>query len=420
MSLQRRRQHLAWIGGAWCGANAAASAAETPAPGVPLRVLWLVTGGEHRSAVMRVLRGFQAGHPQWELQPVELDQADYKARVPQMLQARPAPADVMFWFAGERLREFVRQGQLAPLGPMARVDGWAQHFQPALLAEASDQGELYGLPLSTYLWGYFYRRSAFAQWGVAPPRTWVDFLTLCRRLQAMGVAPLVLGAKDGWAVAGWFDQFNLRLHGRDFHAALMRGAVPYTDPKVRATFLAWRQLLDLGAFHPRSAGLDWRQAVPYLSRNLGAMMLMGGFAAGQFPRAVRDDLGWFPFPALDPKQPPLEEAPLDLLVVPKHARNPAGARALLRHLAQAQVQGAFNEETGMLSPHLHAPPPAVGWMQTSASALQQARGLTQFFDRDSPSAFSGPAMVQLQRFLAQPERLEAVLLALEQLRLRHY
>lgn len=411
----RRRDHLAWVGGAWT-ANAWA---QTPNP-QSLRVLWLVTGGEHRDAVMRVLNGFQAAHPAWAVQPIEMDQADYKARVPQMLQARPAPADVMFWFAGERLREFVRQGQLEPLGGMARADGWARGFQPAVLAEASDQGELYGLPLSTYLWGFFYRRSAFAQWGVTPPRTWADFLAVCRRLHALGVAPLMLGAKDGWAVAGWFDQFNLRLHGREFHGALMRGAVPYTDPKVRATFLAWRQVLDLGAFHPRCAELDWRQAVPYVSRKLGAMMLMGGFAAGQFPRAIRDDLGWFPFPPLDPKHAALEEAPLDVLVLPKHASNKAGARALLRHVAQAEVQGAFNESTGMLAPHLQAPAPASPWMRDSAQSLQQARGITQFFDRDAPSAFSGPAMGWLQRFVAQPQSLDLVLAQLEALRLQHY
>lgn len=411
----RRREHLlAWAGGACAGL------ARAQPPTTPLRVLWLVTGGEHRDAVMRVLNGFQAAHPAWAVQPLEMDQADYKARVPHMLQARPAPADVMFWFAGERLREFVRQGQLEPLGALARADGWARGFQPAVLAEASDQGELYGLPLSTYLWGFFYRRSAFAQWGVSPPRSWPDFLTLCRRLHAMGVAPLMLGAKDSWAVAGWFDQFNLRLHGREFHGALMRGAVPYTDPKVRASFLAWRQLLEMGAFHPRCAELDWRQAVPYLSRNLGAMMLMGGFAAGQFPRAIRSDLGWFPFPGLDPKQPALEEAPLDVLVVPKHANNKVGARALLRHVAQAEVQGTFNESTGMLSPHLQAPPPAVDWMRDSAQALQQARGITQFFDRDAPSAFSAPAMVWLQRFVAQPQSLDVVLSQLETLRLQHY
>ncbi len=411
----RRRDHLAWVGGAWT-ANAWA---QTPSPQA-LRVLWLVTGGEHRDAVMRVLNGFQAAHPTWAVQPIEMDQADYKARVPQMLQARPAPADVMFWFAGERLREFVRQGQLEPLGGMARADGWARGFQPAVLAEASDQGELYGLPLSTYLWGFFYRRSAFAQWGVTPPRTWADFLAVCRRLHALGVAPLMLGAKDGWAVAGWFDQFNLRLHGREFHGALMRGAVPYTDPKVRATFLAWRQVLDLGAFHPRCAELDWRQAVPYVSRKLGAMMLMGGFAAGQFPRAIRNDLGWFPFPPLDPKHAALEEAPLDVLVLPKHASNKAGARALLRHVAQAEVQGAFNESTGMLAPHLQAPAPASPWMRDSAQSLQQARGITQFFDRDAPSAFSGPAMGWLQRFVAQPQSLDLVLAQLEALRLQHY
>ncbi len=416
MNLWRRRQHLAWLGGAWGGALAA----EAQSLATPLRVLWLVTGGEHRDAVSRVLRGFETAYPQWTLQPVELDQADYKARVPQMLTARPAPADVMFWFAGERLRELVRLEHLAPLSAMAKADGWAQQFQSALMAEASAQGELYGLPLSTYLWGFFYRRSAFADWGLSPPRTWPEFLALCRRLQTRGVAPLMLGARDDWAVAGWFDQFNLRLNGHEFHAALMRGEVPYTSPKVQAAFVAWRELLGMNAFHPQSTALGWRQVIPYISRRLGGMMLMGGFAAGQFPQAIRADLGWFPFPTLDPKLPPLEEAPLDLLVIPKHCANPVGARAFLRHMAKASVQAAFNEPAGMLSPHLNAPLPAPEWMRASTQALQQARGLTQFFDRDTPSAFSAPAMRELQRFVEAPQFMSDVLRQLETLRQRHY
>ncbi len=416
MSLWRRRQHLAWLGSAWSGAFAT----EARALSTPLRVLWLVTGGKHRDAVARVLQGFEAAYPQWRFEPMELDQADYKARVPQMLEARPAPADVMFWFAGERLRELVRMGQLTPLTAVAQADGWAQQFQPALIAEASVQGDLYGLPLSTYLWGFFYRRSAFADWGLSPPRTWPEFLALCRRLQALGIAPLMLGARDDWAVAGWFDQFNLRLNGHSFHAALMRGEVPYTAPQVQAAFVAWRELLTMGAFHRKSQELNWRQAIPYISRRLGGMMLMGGFAAGQFPKAIRDDLAWFPFPPLDPKLPPLEEAPLDLLVIPTHCANPVGARAFLRHMAQPQIQAAFNESAGMLSPHQKVPPPAADWMRASTHALQRARGLTQFFDRDSPSAFSAPAMRAMQGFVEAPQRLPEVLQQLEALRLQHY
>jgi multiple sugar transport system substrate-binding protein len=89
-------------------------------------------------------------------------------------------------------------------------------------------------------------------------------------------------------------------------------------------------------------------------------------------------------------------------------------------MAKASVQAAFNEPAGMLSPHLNAPLPAPVWMRASTQALQRARGLTQFFDRDTPSAFSAPAMRELQRFVEAPQLMSDVLRQLETLRQRHY
>ena len=59
-------------------------------------------------------------------------------------------------------------------------------------------------------------------------------------------------------------------------------------------------------------------------------------------------------------------------------------------------------------------------MQAGARQLAQARGVTQFFDRDSPGAFAQPAMAQLLRFLERPAELPAVLLQLDELRRKHY
>jgi multiple sugar transport system substrate-binding protein len=418
--LRRRR----WVAAASASALPLGWALAQPVAPAPatlqLRVHWMVTGGVHRDAVLRLLTDFSRTHPHIKLSSRELDQAPYKDSMLATLRAQPAGADVLAWFAGERLRELARQGLLEPLDAMAETGGWTGAFKPALRAEASWEGQLYGLPMATYVWGFFYRRSLFSSWGLTPPRTWPELLDLCAALRQRQVAPFVVGAKDDWALAGWFDQLNLRLHGRSFHLAVLRGQVPFTDARVRATFEQWRDLIQQGAFIDKSPELSWRAAVPYVSRGLAGMMLTGGFAASQFPAGIRQDLGWFPFPAARPAHTSLQVAPLDVLVVPRRAANKAAAAAFLAYAADAQVQQRFNAALGTLPPHARAPAPndRETWLQSSAQALESASGLTQFFDRDATSAFSGEAMALLQRFFRQPADLGAVLRDLEALRQR--
>lgn len=412
-----RRRLLAATGLGVAGVAASSpDAGPGAAPKLQLKVHWMVTGGVHRDAVLRLLGDFAQAHPQVTVLSRELDQTPYKEALLGSLQAQPAAADVMTCFGGERLRELARQGLFAPLDSIALEAGWQHNFSPALSTEARLQDTLYGLPLATYVWGFFYRRSAFAKWGLQPPRTWPDLLALCAALRQRQVAPFVVGAQDGWALAGWFDQLNLRLHGRDFHLALLRGQLPFTDARVGATFTAWRELIAQGAFLDRSPELNWRAAVPYVSRGLAGLMLSGGFAASQFPVAVRQDLGWCPFPAPNPVHARLQEAPLDVLVIPANAANKGAAALLLKFAAQAAVQQQFNASLGTLAAHRQAKVGSEPWLQSSAQALVQATGLTQFFDRDASAAFSVPAMGLLQRFFRDPTQQAAVQQALEALR----
>jgi len=146
------------------------------------------------------------------------------------------------------------------------------------------------------------------------------------------------------------------------------------------------------------------------------MVLMGNFVALRFPAAVREDLGFFPFPVLDPKVPAIEEAPLDVLLMPRRGRRKAEARDFLRFMARAEVQADLNETMGLIPPHRFAALGRDPLVQAGARLLATAQGSTQYFDRDSPARFSVPALVLLQRFVQAPQEAEAVQQGLEALR----
>ncbi|MFN7694630.1 MAG: ABC transporter substrate-binding protein [Burkholderiales bacterium] len=409
----RRRDTLAFLG----AAGTAAGAGATVKPEA-LRVRWMFSSGAQRDAMVRLTADYAKQRP---VTSIEMEQAAYKSVMESALREAESESDVMLWFAGERLGEFVRQGLIEPLGPLARSQGWSQRFGPAMMSAVQVDGEPYAVPLSTYAWGFFYRRSVFARMGLSPPQQWDEFLAACALMRREGLTPIALGGKDLWPLAAWFSQISLRLHGRAFHAELMAGRVSYSaDARVRRIFEHWQLLHQQQAFGANFARLDWRAALPYVSRGLAGMVLAGGFAGLQFPAAVREDIGYFRFPTIDPRVLPAEEAPLDVMLVPRNAANKPAAFNFLRYLAEPQVQSHFNAAIGLLPPHQQAAIGSAPWVQAGARQLAQARGVTQFFDRDSPGAFAQPAMAQLLRFLERPAELPAVLLQLDELRRKHY
>ncbi|MFY8018127.1 MAG: ABC transporter substrate-binding protein, partial [Inhella sp.] len=186
---------------------------------------------------------------------IEMEQAAYKSVMESALREAESESDVMLWFAGERLGEFVRQGLIEPLGPLARSQGWSQRFGPAMMSAVQVDGEPYAVPLSTYAWGFFYRRSVFARMGLSPPQQWDEFLAACALMRREGLTPIALGGKDLWPLAAWFSQISLRLHGRAFHAELMSGRVSYSaDARVRRIFEHWQLLHQQQALAPTSPG----------------------------------------------------------------------------------------------------------------------------------------------------------------------
>ncbi len=410
----RRRRLLALLAGAALPAMAATG------PRQSVQIVFMASSAAQRSMLGRLFVDFERENADLRVTVVLDEQELYKSRMESRLVAPTPVGDILYWFGGAKLHAFVDKGWVEPISDVWAARDFDDTFTRASRLAVTVRDQVFALPISYYQWGMYYRKSLFARLRLKPPDTWEALLAACAALKADGVVPIALGSQDRWPVAAWFDHLNLRLNGLAFHKALMAGSVAYTDPRVREVFVQWRRLVDGGYLLPSHARADWRGALPYLYHGKAAMVLMGNFMVPQLPEGVREDVGYFRFPRLRPDLPFYEDAPIDVLLIPRNARNKAGAKRLIAYLGRPSVQQMMNDETGMISPNRMTVPGDDPFVRAGARQLAEADGIAQFYDRDTPPEMYKPGMEAFVRFLDQPAAIDEVLQALEAARRRAF
>lgn len=368
-----------------------------------------------KQAFEELVARFRAEHPDIQVKLNIFDHESYKTSVRNFLSSE-AP-DVISWNAGNRMKAFVDLNLLEDVSDLWQQNGLAESMASSRSAMTVD-GKQFGVPYTFYQWGVYYRSDIFEQHGLSAPRTWDELLAVCKTLKDAGVAPFAIGTKYLWTAAGWFDYLNLRINGLDFHQELMAGKVAYTDDRVKAVFDRWRPLIDAGYYIDNHASYSWQEAQAFLLQGKAAMYLMGHFLVPNLPEDARASIGYFPFPQIDPAVGAYEDAPIDTLHIPARAKNKEAARKFLRFAAQADNQAAVNAALGQLPPHKDAAVADDRFLKAGAALLGEAKGLAQFYDRDTDPEMAKIGMQGFQEFMIKPDRRDAILERLDKARQR--
>ncbi|KUO13708.1 ABC transporter substrate-binding protein [Streptomyces sp. DSM 15324] len=325
------------------------------------------------------------------------------------------PDDVFNWFAGYRMQFFAAKGLASPIDDVWQKIG--DNFPDAMkkLSKGAD-GKYYFVPLYTYPWALFYRKSVFQQHGYTVPTTWDQLVALCKQMKKDGLTPIAFGDKDAWPAMGTFDQINFRLNGYDFHVELMAGKVAWTDAKVKATFDHWAELLP---YHQEgSLGRTWQDAAQTLVSKKAGMYLLGSFVAQQFTnKADLDDLDFFAFPEINPQfGQDTVEAPTDGFMVSKAPKNKEGVSKLLQFLGTPEAEQIYlKADASVVAASSKADTSSYTPLQKKAyDMISGAKSLTQFMDRDSRPDFTSTVMQPaLQKFVRDPKGIDSLLTSIE-------
>ncbi|MDB2324496.1 extracellular solute-binding protein [Alphaproteobacteria bacterium] len=377
-----------------------------------------------KKAFEYIIEKFESENPDVTVEWNLFDHEGYKQSIRNFLNTNPP--DVANWYAGNRMRPFVKAGLFEDVSDIWDDNGWQDGDLTGSMSHAKKSmtiaGRQWGVPYTYYQWGVYYRKDIFEQMGIAVPTNWEEFVAACAKLKAGGVTPITIGTKYLWTAAGVFDYLNLRTNGYEFHMDLTNGKVPYTDPRVQATFDKWDDLVKPGYFLENHAAYSWQEALTPMVKGEAAMYVMGNFAVSPLREAglTDDQLGFFQFPEITQGLPMAEEAPTDTVHIPSNAKNKTDAKRFLIFMARADVQEEVNKILGQLPINSQSAVADDKFLKAGNKMLNNAYAMAQFYDRDAPAEMASAGMKGFQEYMAKPERRDAILKRLEKARQRVY
>jgi multiple sugar transport system substrate-binding protein len=340
-----------------------------------------------------------------------VDHGTFQDQISSYLQG--TPEDVFTWFSGHRMRFFADKGLATPIDDVwDKVKG--NYTDAFATSVKGNDGHVYGIPVDYYPWAVFYRKSVFQAGNYKIPTNWDDFKSLMTQMKKDGLIPLAMGDKDGWPAQGTFDILNLRLNGYQFHVDLCTGKQKWTDSKVTNVFSKWSEITQY--YNDGLAGTTWQQAGDMLVQKKAGMYVLGLFVSNNFQAAGAADLAdldFFPFPDVGSQYDSEKalDAPIDIMMLSKKSptlnKDLGQAKAYMDFWSKGSTQLIdFKDNPGNIPTANDADTSSYSPLQKKAQQIiQQAKKITQFFDRDSRPDFAGPNGMQsfLLTYLKNPK-----------------
>lgn len=328
-----------------------------------------------------------------------------------------------------QMRQMAGQNRLIRLDTFLDMRKIRSDYSGDWLDLASYQGNLYALVYKAANKGtIWYSPAHFSALDYRVPTTWDQLIALSNEIAGRGQYPWAIGvesaAASGWPAADWIAEIYLKSFGPQLYDQWVNHQIPWTHESVRQAFETFGQII--GGRHyiagsPQSVlTTNYTLACyrPFTTPARALMDYLGDFAAGfitsQFPYARPGlDFSFFPFPTLDPRYANAVTGSADLVVA---MRDDEAVRQFMTYLSTAGAQSIWVKRGGATSANLAVDltdyPNDVA--RSSARMLLRAAPFRYGADDLMPFAVEKIFWLKIQEFIADPRRLDDVLVAIEQ------
>jgi len=258
------------------------------------RATTITTWGNHpewKGVMEKIVDVFEKSHPGIKVEVTYKPTAQYNAALNAALAGGAGP-DVIGWNEGTSIRTAAKNKQIIALDGKVPVG----RLIPAARAQVVFDGHSWGSALDAYTVGIFYQRPIFKKYGIKIPTNWAQLIAASKKLQAAGVTPWAMPAKDMIIPYFFYILAASSILGQDGFRQLRQGKRKLTEPQVvRAAQL----MIDLQDYYNEGF-----QAVSYaegkaLFAQGRTAMLIGGSAdyAGYKQVNPKVNVGVFGFPS---------------------------------------------------------------------------------------------------------------------------
>ncbi|KAF2959110.1 extracellular solute-binding protein [Thermotoga sp. 38H-to] len=216
-----------------------------------------VEGAEVNPDIALAIELFKKDFPEVEFKTVTYSVDTYKTKLAVAMASGELP-DLFFTWGGGQLRSYIDSGQIHPLSDET-VEWMKKTFWPGALEEVYYKGKYWAVPFNNSILGDFlwYRKDIFEKHGLQPPKTWSEFVALCKKLRELGYIPITMGNKARWPADHFLATLAARVCGNEVVKEILNGKRSWKDPLMLKTLEKLVELIKVGAFPEAVNALDF-------------------------------------------------------------------------------------------------------------------------------------------------------------------
>jgi len=251
---------------------------------------------ENETAMKPLLDAFKAKHPNITIDfqfvpPVK----DYVQKLKTTLLTDSA-ADV-FVMALENKEEIMKSGYAMDISDQPFISTLSDFNKETY----SYDGKVYGYAQSAWAGGIFYNKKLFAKVNAEVPKTWKEFLDVCKKLKDAGITPYLENFQDAAVniVTGLFIT-ETHAKNKNFDEEVNAGTKKYVDGWTIPAQLWYNDLVKTGYMTKDMLGVSWDQQQIEFATEKVAMSPGGPWCVPIFLKANPDlDFGLMPWPGVE-------------------------------------------------------------------------------------------------------------------------
>lgn len=211
----------------------------------------------------------------------ELENEDFKAKLPTLLQTSEAPHLYYSWGGGV-FAEQARSGATRDVTDLMSAEFLATQ-SPAGINAFSYDGQIMGLAGWVSQVGFWYNRELVAQAGVDVDAiaTWDDFLAAVQQVKDAGITPIAAGGADKWPLHFYWSYLAMRVAGEEGIATAKAGeGEGFAAPAFVRAGEEFVRLVELEPFQEGFMTMNYGAAAGFFGDGNAAFHLMGNWDLG--------------------------------------------------------------------------------------------------------------------------------------------
>jgi raffinose/stachyose/melibiose transport system substrate-binding protein len=371
----------------------------------------------------KVASDYEAAHPGVKINIQAAGDQPIKDKLRVLTSSHQLP-DIYFSWPGDFTGKFVRAGLAADLTSAVKGTDWEKSMPPAAWDAYTQDGKIYGVPISLDAKVFAYNTAIFKKNGISVPKTLDDLMAACGKLKAAGVEPIAFGNQFGWPAIHYLTELNAKFVPQ---ATLDKDYRPQTatwsDPgyvKALQTF----QTLNKACLTKGANGIEHEAAQAQLLNGKAAMQYLEVVEfrnltkKGGAPASFADNWSFFRMPdvpgaAGDPKA--LTGAP-DGFLVNNQSQNKDTAIDFLKFLTNKENGQKIVSQAGFLSPVAGSLTPQNSYpqLQDALTLIQQTSHFAIWLDTAAHAKVASAYLSGAQALLDGSKTPEQVMSAVKQ------